>query len=92
MLASAVAGMRVRVSGYKRIVRGSPLPVWAYSAEAYDERDSSKSAMWSCGHEHNSPLQAQTCGLLSFPEAVPEGSRRPAEPGEPRHVGKAQTT
>jgi hypothetical protein len=74
--------MRVRVLGHKRIARGSPLLVWAYSAEAYDERDSSKSTMWSCGHEHKSPLQAQTCGLLSFPEAVPE---------ETRPLGAAQT-
>jgi hypothetical protein len=55
--------LRIRVLGVHRDRRDGPVPAWAYYAKAYDERDAHKHPVWACGHEHDNPLRAQSCGL-----------------------------
>ena len=54
------------------------LITWAYNAEAY-----AQGQVWSCGHQHGSPLQARSCGLewmgLMGLERRESAQRRPLE-------------
>jgi hypothetical protein len=55
-------GLKIRVLGTHRPLRGSPLPAWAYRAEAYDDADRFQRPVWTCPHEHEAPHIAQGCG------------------------------
>lgn len=56
-------GFKIRVLGTHTPLRGSPVPRWAYRAEAVDETDAQKAPAWSCTHMHETPHLAQSCGL-----------------------------
>lgn len=55
-------GLKIRVLGTHRPLRGSPIMAWAYRAEAYDEDDRFQRAVWTCAHAHEAPHTAQSCG------------------------------
>lgn len=61
-IASSTVGLKIRVLGTHRPLRGSPIVTWAYRAEAYDEDDRFHRAVWSCTHAHDAPHTAQSCG------------------------------
>ena len=54
--------LKIRVLGTHRPLRGSPVPAWAYRAEAYEEDDRFQRCVWACPHEHEAPHVAQNCG------------------------------
>ena len=53
---------KIRVMGSHRPLRGSPVVVWSYRAEAVDPDDRFQPPAWSCEHLHETPQLAQTCG------------------------------
>ena len=53
---------KIRVFGTHRPLRGSPIPAWAYRAEAIGDDDSLQQPGWSCPHAHETPQLALTCG------------------------------
>ena len=56
-------GYKIRVLGTHRPLRGSPVPAWAYRAEAVNDGDSLQQPAWSCPHAHETPQLAQSCGM-----------------------------
>jgi len=61
-LAFRLLGYKIRVLGTHRPLRGSPLPAWAYRAEASNDDDALQQPVWSCPHAHETPQLAQSCG------------------------------
>lgn len=55
-------GYRIRVLGTHRPLRGSPIPAWAYRAEAVADDDALPQPAWSCLHTHETPQLALSCG------------------------------
>lgn len=55
-------GYKIRVLGTHRPLRGSPVPAWAYRAEAIGDDESPQQPAWSCAHAHETPQLALSCG------------------------------
>ena len=56
-----MATVRVRASR----VGGDRTPVarLVYSAQLFEDGAATGDAAWTCGHDHASPIEAQSCGL-----------------------------
>lgn len=63
MVSLRLLGYKIRVLGTHRALRGSPVPAWAYRAEAIGDDDSLHLPAWSCPHAHETPQLAQSCGM-----------------------------
>lgn len=41
----------------------APVSRLAYRAQIVDDDEPNSDVVWTCGHEHTSPIEAQSCGL-----------------------------
>ena len=68
---------RVRVLAVKVDV-AKPTARLAYSAQVYSEDEGQ--VIWTCQHEHRTPLAAQTCGVQRMAAMKERSSQRPVAP------------
>ncbi len=53
---------RVRVLAWRLGNERAPIPRLAYSAQIYED-GSDVEPVWTCIHDHRTPIEAQACGL-----------------------------
>ena len=69
--------LKIRVLGLHKPNRGGIVPPWTYHAEVFDDADASK-AVWTCGHDHESPQLAHGCAANWIEDAEQEPKEQTA--------------
>jgi hypothetical protein len=53
---------RVRITASQGAPGRGPVPPLIYRAEAYDDKDQFREAVWTCSHQHGNVEAALSCG------------------------------